>query len=243
MNDNQDTESSLNEIRTFYDSVYYQSADAKVYTTSHLRSLARKLGVKPDQQVLDIACGTGQWLLACQEFGARVSGIDISEKAIEICNENIRSGECYCSPAESLPFDDDRFDIVSCLGSLEHFIDPHEALKEMIRVAKSDAIFILLVPNADFLTRKLGLYRGTHQVAAKEEVRTLNEWQAIFEAAGLQVVHRWKDLHVLSWSWISSVGWLAVPFRAIQALALTVWPLNWQYQVYHLCKLKNRKID
>jgi ubiquinone/menaquinone biosynthesis C-methylase UbiE len=239
MNDNQDTESSLNEIRTFYDSVYYQSADTKVYTTSHLRSLARRLGVKPDQQVLDIACGTGQWLLACQELGALVSGVDISEKAIEICSENIKSAECYCSPAESLPFDDDRFDIVTCLGSLEHFVDPHKALKEMIRVAKTDAVVVLLVPNADFLTRKLGLYHGTQQVAAKEEVRTLDEWQNIFEAAGLQIIHKWKDLHVISRAWIASAGWRSIPLRAFQAIALIFWPLKWQYQIYHLCKIRH----
>ena len=57
----------------------------------------------------------------------------------------------------------------------------------------------------------------------------------LFEQAGLRVTRKWKDLHVLSWSWITMNGWLPAPFRALQALALAVWPLRWQYQVYHLC--------
>jgi hypothetical protein len=106
----------------------------------------------------------------------------------------------------------------------------------MVRVAKPDATFVLLVPNKDFLTRRLGLYSGTYQVDAKEEVRTLSEWQRLFNEAGLVVEERWRDLHVLSWSWIASGAWYAIPLRAFQALALALWPVQWQYQVYHRCR-------
>ena len=93
---------------------------------------------------------------------------------------------------------------------------------------------MILVPNKDFLTRRLGLYAGTRQVDAKEVVRTLEEWRALFEQAGLKVEARWKDLHVLSWRWISLGRWYRVPLRFAQAIMLAVWPLRWQYQVYHL---------
>jgi hypothetical protein len=106
----------------------------------------------------------------------------------------------------------------------------------MARVAKKDARFVILVPNADFLTRKLKLFGGTNQKDAKEVVRTLEEWESLFEQAGLRVSRKWKDLHVLSWNWIGMNGWLRAPFRAMQALLLLIWPLRWQYQVYHLCE-------
>ena len=108
----------------------------------------------------------------------------------------------------------------------------------MTRTARDDAVFLLLVPNKDFLTAKLGLFSGTDQHDIKEEVRTLGEWKELFETADLEVINRWKDLHVLSWSWISQKKWYHIPLRAAQALALVVWPLSWQYQVYHLCKKK-----
>ena len=58
----------------------------------------------------------------------------------------------------------------------------------------------------------------------------------MLNSSGLAVKERWKDLHVLDKQWIFRAPWLQMPLRLLQALALTVWPLNWQYQVYHLCQ-------
>ena len=165
--------SACKEYGDFYDSVYYKSVEPKRTASRHLRRLARRIGVRKNQQVLDVACGTGEWLLACKELGAFTNGVDLSERAISACKTSLGEGEYFSMPAEVLPFEDARFDVVTCLGSLEHFIDPVKALKEMVRVAKTDAIFLLLVPNADFLTRRLGLFGGTYQTDAKEEVRPL----------------------------------------------------------------------
>lgn len=235
MEANEKERESLSEIRNFYDSTYYGKAKAPVTPTRHLRKLARKIGIRKNQRVLDVACGIGEWLLACKERGATVSGVDLSTKAISICQKSFPGNEFYATPAESLPFSDEQFDIVTCLGSLEHFVSPEKALHEMVRVAKKGAIFVFVVPNADFLTRRLRLFSGTAQVDAKEEVRPLSDWQRLFEDSGLNVTDKWKDLHVLSWGWISLGRWYTIPVRAAQALALAVWPLKWQYQVYYQC--------
>ena len=227
-----------NAIRNYYNSVYYNNAKTKAVTSRHLNRLAVKIDVQPGQEVLDVACGKGEWLLAVQARGAIPAGIDLSEKAVEICKANLGDGEIHAGSAEVLPFPDRRFRVVTCLGALEHFIDPLKALQEMKRTARDDAVFLLLVPNKDFLTRKLGLFRGTDQHDIREEVRSLGEWDELFEAADLKVIKRWKDLHVLSWSWINANKWYHIPLRAAQALALAVWPLSWQYQVYHLCRKK-----
>jgi ubiquinone/menaquinone biosynthesis C-methylase UbiE len=231
----------IDEIKTFYDDVYYANTDKPLQGTAHLRGLAAKTGVAAGDAVLDVACGLGEWLLVCQELGATVAGVDLSDRAIEFCKKHLPAGDFHAVAAERLPYGDATFDVVSCLGSLEHFVDPVIAMKEMVRVAKPDARFLLLVPNADFLTRKLGLFGGTYQKDAKEVVRTLEEWERLFNAAGLSVTSKWKDLHVLSWSWISMNGWLAVPLRAAQALVLPLWPVRWQYQVYHLCEVTQQK--
>jgi SAM-dependent methyltransferase len=144
-------------------------------------------------------------------------------------------GEFYVQAAERLPFSDEHFDFVTCLGSLEHFVQPEQALAEMMRVAKADARFVLLVPNSGFLTRRLGLFAGTYQVDAREVVRSLDEWRDLFEGAGLEITEMWKDLHVVSWSWIKKGKWYQIPLRLLQALALPFWPVKWQYQVFHLC--------
>lgn len=228
----------IENIRKFYDAVYHKTAAPYSAVPKHLTRLVSRIKICEKQRLLDVGCGTGEWLWACNKIGVVPYGIDLSEKAINVCRAVMPNGTFVVQPAETLPFENTFFDVVSCLGSLEHFVDSSATLKEMVRVAKSDAKFLFSVPNADFLTRRLGLYSGTDQLAAKEEVLSLKEWAGLFDSCGLTVRERWPDLHVLSWKWISNRGAYAVPIRAAQALALVFWPLKWQYQVYHLCVKK-----
>lgn len=230
------SELDVDEIKTFYDEVYY--ADAKAGNTGlrgHYRRLFNKLGLRGGNAVLDVACGTGGWLRVCHAYDCHVSGVDLSDQAISVCRQDMPEGSFFAQPAETLPFDDNSFDVVTCLGSLEHFVDPSSSLREMVRVAKPGAMFVILVPNKDFLTRKLGLFAGTYQVDAREVVRSLEDWQSLFNDAGMNVEQRWRDLHVISRSWITIGPWYLWPVRLAQALSLAVWPLRWQYQVYHRC--------
>ena len=236
MADQNQSPSGQNQIRNFYNTIYDKENDRPIRKPSrHYSRLASKINIKPGQHVLDVACGKGEWLLAIVKRGGNPSGIDISNKAVDICKTILPHGEFYTEPAETLPFKDKKFDVVSCLGALEHFLDPEKALKEMIRTAKDDAIFLILVPNKGFLTRRLGLYKGTAQTELREEWHTLEEWEELFQSAGLQIKKRWKDLHVLSWSWINAKKWYYIPLRAFQAFSLIFWPTPWQYQIYHLC--------
>jgi len=203
---------------------------------SNSRVIANRLGNLSSSKVLDVACGIGDWLSLLKSRGSEVHGIDISERAIEMCRQRFPGGDFRLGPAEELPFATGSFDLVTCLGSLEHFVQPERALREMLRVARPDAQFLLLVPNSGFLPRRLGLFGGTHQVKVREVVRSLDEWRALFETAGLSIEARWRDLHVLSLEWIGREGWRPWLLRCAQALALPLWPLTWQYQVYHLCR-------
>jgi SAM-dependent methyltransferase len=225
-------------VRDFYDRVYYQNHTVTAEIPRHLRRLALRFQPWQGTRVLDVACGPGMWLRAATELGAIPAGVDISEVALAVCRKALPQAELHCGPAEKLPFADQQFDFVSCLGALEHFLDPKSALREMVRVAKPDAHFFLLVPNADFPPARLGLYGGTDQSGVREELRSLKGWQELFESAGLIVVNRWRDLHILSARWIALGPWHIWPVRLAQALMLPIWPLSWQYQVYHQCRLR-----
>jgi ubiquinone/menaquinone biosynthesis C-methylase UbiE len=231
----------LDRIRAFYDSVYYRDVSRPVSVPFHFRRLARRMSVRPGMHVLDVACGTGSWLRTVLQAGGVPHGVDLSARAIAACQADMPHGEFHACAAEALPFADKQFDVVSCLGSIEHFVDPAMALREMVRVAKDQAEFLLLVPNANFLTRRLGLYGGTEQAAVKEVVRTPAEWLDLFARCEIEVGERWADLHVLTPGWIFAKGGARAPLRALQALALTVWPLDWQYQIYHRGRKRARR--
>ncbi len=223
-------------IRRFYDEEYYSDGKASTDLPWHSRRVAARLGDFSGRRVLDVACGTGEWLAWFRQRGAEVSGVDLSGKAIHRCLERFPGGDFHCSPAESLPFDDDCFNLVTCMGSLEHFLDKRKALEEMRRVAAPGARFLFLVPNAGFLTRRLGFYDGTRQTKAREDVLSLDAWRGLLHEAGLHVTDLWRDLRPLSRHWICHGRVVAWPVRAAQALALAAWPIAWQYQVYHYCR-------
>lgn len=231
-----DKESEIEQIRRFYDEEYYGRSSKKHRLPWHSRKAASFLGDVRGKAVLDVACGLGEWLGHFRDRGASsISGIDLSARAVESCRLRYPQGDFHVGAAEALPFADASFDIVTCMGSLEHFVDKPAALREMLRVARPGAIFVLLVPNAGFLTRRLGLYSGTQQARIKEDVQSLEAWANLFTSNGLKVNRRLRDLHPLSISWITLGKPIAWPVRALQAVALTAWPLSWQYQVYHFC--------
>jgi SAM-dependent methyltransferase len=225
-------------VRAFYDEVYYRDTTTTTVPPAHAINLARRLGIRDGDRVLDVGCGTGVWLTAVSRSGGLPHGIDISANALTACRAALPNADLHCAPAEALPWPDDTFDLVTCLGSLEHFLEPLAALKDMVRATKDGGRILILVPNADFLTRKLGLFQGTDQAQIRELVLRIEQWEELFATAGLVVIERWKDLHVLSGSWIRKGPWLWWPVRAAQAVALAVWPLRWQYQVYFLCRVR-----
>ncbi len=225
-------------IKKYYDEVYHQGASDDGYYRNHLQRLASRINITPGERILDVASGTGEWLKVAHDFGVEASGMDLSSTAITICKRKLPSAEFHEGPAESLPFSSKQFDIVSCLGSLEHFMDPEKALKEMARVGREKARFLILVPNKGFLPRRLGLFRGTRQVMAREIVRSLQEWEVMFHRSGLRVEKRWKDLHIVSRDWIFSGSLPRDLMRLLSAVIIVFLPIALQYQVYFLCYRK-----
>lgn len=227
----------VEKIRSFYNEEYYkQLPESTNFSVSwHYRYIAGKLGNLSGIRVLDIACGTGEWLGLLQQYGAIINGIDLSSRAIGVCKKRYGNNNFYTGQAENLPFKTGTIDLITCLGSMEHFVDPEQALTEMRRVAKPDAKYVILVPNSEFLPARLGLYKGTNQAKIKEDARTLEEWQKLFEDAGLRIQARYRDLHILDRKWIMKNGLAGVLPRIATSVMLPLWPLRWQYQVYFIC--------
>jgi ubiquinone/menaquinone biosynthesis C-methylase UbiE len=229
-------------VAEYYDTQYHALAKAGAPGREFYR-LARLLDVQPGARVLDIACGTGEWLAALAGLGAVVTGIDISARAIEVCRKRLAEGCFEVGVAEDLPFPGACFDLVTCMGSLEHFLDQPGALREMVRVVRPGGRVLVLVPNSGFLPYRTGLYRGTQQQAIRETVRSLPEWHKMLADAGLTVETRWRDLHVLDAGWIMRAPWWMVPLRLLLAIQLPIWPMGWQYQVHFVCRFPAGRED
>lgn len=58
-------------------------------------------------------------------------------------SKNIRNAEFILGSAYKLPFDDNSFDVVTCIQSFNHYPYQDEAMKEVYRILKKGGIYIL----------------------------------------------------------------------------------------------------
>lgn len=86
--------------------------------------------------LLEVGCGPGVFLESFWEAGFDVTGLDSSEAMLEAARERMNCrADFHLGVADHLPFDDDAFDYVALLTSLEFMPDPAAALAEAFRVA------------------------------------------------------------------------------------------------------------
>ena len=103
--------------------------------------LVRLVNVKPMDSVLDVACGFGNTAITARRLGAKVTGIDITSELLAQAKEEETIAEVSGidwreGNAESLPFEDESFDIV--LSTFGHMfaLNQKATANEMQRVLK-----------------------------------------------------------------------------------------------------------
>lgn len=98
--------------------------------------------IEPDSNILDVGCGP---TCAGRLFnvGSKTYLDPLMDSYVKTYPEKLPKGEKICSVAESIPKQDESFDVVICINALDHMIDPVKALLEMRRVLKKEGIFML----------------------------------------------------------------------------------------------------
>lgn len=100
-------------------------------------------GVRVPLRILDVGCGTGANLEMLSQFGS-AEGVDVSDDALEFCRKKgltVQKGL-----AETLPYEDETFDVSTALDVIEHLDDDIAGLKEMFRVTKTGGYSLIFVP-------------------------------------------------------------------------------------------------
>jgi ubiquinone/menaquinone biosynthesis C-methylase UbiE len=119
----------------------------------------RHLPAAPGVKLLDVAIGDGAYTSWFPDDWSIV-GVDISTAQLAACQRRNpgRDLRLVLAEAEDLPFPDREFDAVLSNGGFNHFNDPEQALREMVRVAKPGAPIVIADEMPDFLNigRRLG---------------------------------------------------------------------------------------
>lgn len=181
-----------------------------------LAFLAAKWRAEEIRSVLDVGCGVGHWgrlLSRVLPQQCSIDGVDREKLWVAKAGERAAAAglsgrmRFQVGAAESLPFDDDTFDLVTCQTVLMHLREPARGLAEMVRVAKPGGLVLVAEPSnllGPVLLDAIALGESPESTAplvlfqlrcqrGKAHLGEGNDWlggslPTLFAAAGLQEV-------------------------------------------------------
>ena len=142
-----------------------------------VKDIKKKTTAKPlnDIKILDIGCGGGLLCEPLTKLGAKVVGIDASEKNIKIAKTHAKRSNLkinyYCASPENFNFKE-KFDVVLNMEIVEHVENVSLFLKESTKFLKKDGImfiatlnktlksYVFAILGAEYILRWLPI--GTH---------------------------------------------------------------------------------
>lgn len=165
-------------------------------------------------RVLDFGCGTGRFYPIFTAQGAEYSGVDLSQRMIEMARSQFPHGMWQKLDGPQLPFDDDHFDLVTSMAVLHHNAYPIQGrlLGELVRTLKPGGNLILF--------EGIGLNRSAE--GGPFFYRPVSDWLAATEALGLE-----------------RIGQRCVRYGILEGLWHSLWqrcaPVSWRTQRRTIC--------
>ena len=184
----------------------------------HLNLIVDLTAPEKSDKVLDVATGNG---FLAFEFAKRVSeynviGCDMTRDMLLVAERiqgerGIRNLEFRVMDAESLGFEDESFDIVSCRFAFHHFTDPGKAVSEMARVCKTGGKIVLVDGLSSEDAIKSEYHNRIEQLRDPSHVRLYSEPElaGMLKDAGLKIIHarNWDaDFYFDEWIKIADPG-------------------------------------
>ena len=152
-----DPKPDINKIASYYKSDEYIShTNAKKGIFNNIYQFVRKINVKnkfnlinnfsTGNSILDIGCGTGDFLNYFNEKKWNSIGIEPDESARNIAiNKGIKA-----YPEDKLfYYPDNQFDVITLWHVLEHVYNLHNRISEIYRLLKKNGILIVALPNCN----------------------------------------------------------------------------------------------
>ncbi len=101
---------------------------------------------QPGRRLLDVSCGQGVLVGLARQADIVAYGLDFSRAAIQHARRII-GANFVLGDGMHLPFPDQSFDYITCIGSLEHFSDPLAGMREISRTLRGNGMACILLPN------------------------------------------------------------------------------------------------
>ncbi|MDX2286124.1 MAG: methyltransferase domain-containing protein [Bacteroidia bacterium] len=117
---------------------------ARRFTLQGKRNLVIRLSGRRQGELLDIGCGTGDFLLAMQEAGWQVSGLEPDAGARELARTR---GLAVAQPDQLFSLRAGSFDVITLWHVLEHVHRLHAYLDQIRTLLRPGGLLLIAVPN------------------------------------------------------------------------------------------------
>ena len=150
------------------------------------------LGKIEGQKILDAGCGVGRNTIKLVKRGAEVTGVDFSDKMLDICKEKLEErdleAELVNSDLKELPFEEEAFDIVVCSSVIDHIRDLSDVFSEFSRVLKENGILVVsgVHPSVKAEKHAARFEKGEKFFIIKEFDHSFEELQSVARNNGLE---------------------------------------------------------
>ena len=211
--------------RQAYDELYTQGDISQ--RESFYLWLRDLFALQPGEKYLDVSCGRALLPRLAQE--AQAHGLDLSHAALR-AGRMQGGGNLVTGNVQELPYASASFDVVSNIGSLEHYVDVDTAVREMTRVLKPGGRAYVLVPNTFSLTTNIWIALRQGRTSIDEQpiqrYAARQEWQALIETYGLVVKKTYKYEREWPRTWGDLNYYLTHPKDMVRVLFQPLVPLN-----------------
>jgi SAM-dependent methyltransferase len=98
------------------------------------RVVVAETGIRPGSRVLDVGCGSGEFLQLLADLGAQPTGLDPAPGMVRVARARVPGVDIRLGFVEELPWPGGAFEVVTAFNALQFAVDTLAALAEMRRV-------------------------------------------------------------------------------------------------------------
>ena len=120
-----------------------------------LRSLISAATLGPNSSVLELGCGTANYLLALKnQTGCACCGIDPSEAMLAEARKHLPRATFLCAPAEHAGFPDNQFDLVFAVDVVHHLVDRPRVFRKCQRILRGGGRLCIATDSPAIIRRR-----------------------------------------------------------------------------------------
>lgn len=163
--------------------------DQRIRLTALKKLFLKKNITLNKKNMLDIGCGTGDFVYEFAKLGANITGCDISNELVKKTKErfsNFDNVKIYCRSVENLNLPKNYYDIITSITVLQHVVPEEKLLMSL------NNLYDLLKTNGYLLLFESIISETKKNKSSTQDfyisIKTSSEWIAILEKSGFEFI-------------------------------------------------------